>query len=137
MSSFTGLTGLPILIEQNEILNVLGSPLQRCCSKHRTGFYRDGFCRTDDHDRGRHVVCAQVTKDFLNFSLKRGNDLITPRPELDFPGLKPGDCWCLCVLRWKEALEAGIAPPVDLLATHEVALQFVSLEDLQKHAILT
>jgi uncharacterized protein (DUF2237 family) len=83
------------------------------------------------------VVCAQVTKDFLDFSLERGNDLITPRPELDFPGLKPGDCWCLCVLRWKEALEAGAAPPVDLLATHEVALQFVTLEDLQKNAILT
>lgn len=83
------------------------------------------------------MVCAQVTKDFLDFSLERGNDLITPRPELDFPGLKPGDCWCLCVLRWKEALEAGAAPPVDLLATHEVALQFVTLEDLQKNAILT
>lgn len=125
------------MIESNEILNVLGSPLQRCCGNYRTGFYRDGFCRTDENDRGRHVVCAQVTQEFLNFSLGRGNDLITPRPEFDFPGLKEGDCWCLCVLRWKEALEAGIAPPVDLLATHEGALQFVTLEELQKHAILT
>ncbi|MCS6810667.1 MAG: DUF2237 domain-containing protein, partial [Tepidimonas sp.] len=99
-----------------------------------TGYFRDGCCHTGPHDLGRHVVCAKVTEAFLAFSLQRGNDLITPRPEWRFAGLKPGDRWCLCALRWKEALQAGVAPPVILEATHEAALQVVSLADLQAHA---
>jgi uncharacterized protein (DUF2237 family) len=99
----------------------------------RTGFYRDGYCHTGDADTGRHVVCARVSADFLEFSRSRGNDLITPNPYYDFPGLKPGDKWCLCVLRWKEAWEAGCAPPVILEATHQVALRYVSLELLMEH----
>lgn len=100
-----------------------------------TGFFRDGCCRTDDMDRGRHVVCARVTEDFLVFSRRRGNDLMTPRPEFDFPGLKDGDQWCLCAMRWQEALEAGVAPPVVLQATHEKVLEFVSIDDLRRHAL--
>jgi hypothetical protein len=97
------------------------------------GFYRDGFCHTGDADRGRHVVCAAVTDAFLQYSLERGNDLITPRPEWDFPGLKAGDRWCLCASRWKEAHEAGVAPPVLLDAFHEKATEIVSLEVLQAY----
>lgn len=100
-----------------------------------TGFYRDGYCRTGPGDHGLHTVCAQVTREFLDFSARRGNDLITPRPELDFPGLEPGDRWCLCVERWREAFEAGCAPPVVLEATHASALEFVNLEDLRAHAL--
>jgi len=100
-----------------------------------TGFYRDGFCQTGPEDRGSHVICVQVSDDFLNFSKSRGNDLSTPAPMFQFPGLKAGDCWCLCALRWREALEAGVAPPVKLESTHESALEFVSLEDLQAHAL--
>lgn len=123
--------------EKKENLNVLGGPLQSCCGTHRTGYYRDGFCRTEEDDLGRHVVCAMMTKEFLEFSFSQGNDLMTPRPLNEFPGLKEGDQWCLCVLRWIEALEAGKAPPVDLLATHESTLEFVLLEDLKKHALLS
>ena len=100
-----------------------------------TGFFRDGYCRTGPQDIGRHLVCAQVTAEFLSFSRSRGNDLSTPRPEYDFPGLVPGDRWCLCVLRWKEALDAGLAPPVVLTATHQNALLHVSLEALRAHAL--
>jgi len=114
-------------------LNVLGTTLEPCCGRMRTGYFRDGFCKTDDSDRGRHVICARVTEEFLDFSLSRGNDLMTPRPEFDFPGLKAGDCWCLCASRWKEALQAGVAPPVNLLATHSTALEIVSLSDLKAH----
>ena len=99
-----------------------------------TGFFRDGCCRTGRGDVGVHVVCARVTEDFLAYSRGRGNDLSTPRPEFDFPGLKPGDQWCLCASRWKEALDAGTAPPVVLEATHESALEFVDLADLRAHA---
>jgi hypothetical protein len=99
-----------------------------------TGFYRDGFCRTGADDLGLHVVCAEVTAEFLQFSALCGNDLSTPNPAFGFPGLQPGDRWCLCVLRWKEALEAGVAPPVVLEATHISALEFVDLDDLQRHA---
>lgn len=116
-------------------LNVLGTELQACSFDPLTGFYRDGCCRTDANDRGSHVICARVTADFLAFSMTRGNDLVTPRPEYRFPGLKPGDRWCLCALRWKEALEAGVAPPVHLEATHEKALEHVSIEDLKAHAL--
>ncbi len=100
-----------------------------------TGFYRDGFCHTGPGDIGLHTVCVVVTDEFLQFSRRRGNDLITPAPDYQFPGLKAGDKWCLCVSRWAEALEAKMAPPVVLEATHASALEFVSLEDLQAHAI--
>ena len=116
-------------------LNVLGSELQPCCSQHKTGFFRDGFCRTDEEDRGRHVICAQVTKEFLDFSVSQGNDLITPRPEFRFPGLQPGDFWCLCALRWKEAFDAGVAPRVDLTACDQSALEIIPLENLISMAI--
>jgi len=114
--------------------NVLGGELRCCCLKPLTGFYRDGFCRSGIDDLGKHTICAVITGEFLEFTLSRGNDLITPRPEYKFPGLKPGDKWCLCVFRWKEALDAGVAPPVILEACHESALEVVSLDDLKKHA---
>lgn len=116
-------------------LNVLGSELQACSFDPLTGFFRDGCCRTDAHDLGSHVVCARVTAAFLTFSRERGNDLVTPRPAFRFAGLKPGDRWCLCALRWKEALDAGVAPPVHLEATHARVLDFVSLEQLMAHAL--
>ncbi|TAD92091.1 MAG: DUF2237 domain-containing protein [Bacteroidetes bacterium] len=115
-------------------LNVFGEELECCCTSPLTGFYRDGFCRTGQHDTGRHVVCARVTEAFLAFSLSMGNDLITPRPEYDFPGLKPGDRWCLCALRWKEAYDAGVAPPVYLQATNERALNYIDINILISHA---
>jgi len=114
--------------------NVFGAPLACCCTSPLTGFNRDGYCHTGPHDLGSHTVCAEMTAAFLDFSRRRGNDLVTPRPEFGFPGLKPGDRWCLCVSRWKEALEAGVAPPVLLAATHEKALEVVTLEQLQAHA---
>ncbi|MBL8516317.1 MAG: DUF2237 domain-containing protein [Betaproteobacteria bacterium] len=115
--------------------NVLGGPLTACCFSPLTGYFRDGWCRTADEDRGSHVICAKLTHEFLAFSRARGNDLETPVPEFRFAGLKPGDRWCLCALRWREALLAGVAPPVVLEATHERALQFVSLEELTAHAL--
>lgn len=115
--------------------NVLGGRLQSCCLQPLTGFYRDGFCRTGPDDHGLHTVCTRVTEEFLAFSMRRGNDLTTPRPEYDFPGLVPGDQWCLCVERWKEALDAECAPPVILEACHLSALEFVDLADLTSHAI--
>jgi len=113
--------------------NVLGGELELCCKKPLTGFYRDGFCKTGADDRGSHTICVRVTDAFLAFSKERGNDLSTPRPEFQFPGLTGGDRWCLVALRWQEALEAGAAPEVVLEATHEAALQYVSLEDLRKY----
>ncbi|MBV7336914.1 DUF2237 domain-containing protein [Chloroflexi bacterium TSY] len=118
-----------------EANNIIGGQLESCCTDPMTGFYRDGFCRTGANDYGMHVVCVQVTEEFLSFSKSQGNDLITPVPEYRFPGLKPGDCWCLCASRWQEAFEAGVAPPVKLSATHISALEFVSLDDLKKHAL--
>lgn len=115
--------------------NVLGGPLATCSLSPRTGFFRDGCCKTGPEDLGAHVVCALVTTQFLGFTAALGNDLSTPRPELGFPGLKPGDRWCICALRWKEALDAGMAPPVVLEATHERALQVVPLEELRAHAV--
>lgn len=115
--------------------NVLGGPLAGCCTEPRTGFYRDGYCHTGPQDLGSHTVCAQMTAEFLAFSRQRGNDLITPQPRFDFPGLRPGDFWCLCAGRWREALAAGVAPPVRLSACHERALDWVRLEDLQAHAL--
>lgn len=115
--------------------NVLGKSLEPCCTDPMTGYYRDGFCRTGADDIGVHVVCAQMTEEFLAFSKDRGNDLITAIPEYHFPGLKPGDCWCLCASRWQEALEANVAPPVKLASTHISALEFVSMADLNSHAV--
>jgi uncharacterized protein (DUF2237 family) len=115
--------------------NVLGGPLDDCSHNPKTGFFRDGCCRTDEHDHGRHVICTRVTDAFLAFSRSVGNDLSTPRPEYGFQGLRAGDCWCVCALRWREALEADAAPPVRLTATHEAALRYVSLEDLTRHAL--
>lgn len=117
-------------------LNVLGQPLLPCSYDPLTGYLRDGCCNTREDDTGSHVICARVTAEFLQFSLARGNDLITPRPQWRFPGLRPGDRWCLCALRWKEAFEAGVAPPVVLESTHLRALDFVSLEQLQSCVIL-
>jgi uncharacterized protein (DUF2237 family) len=115
--------------------NVLGGRLLPCCFSPMTGFYRDGYCRTGPGDYGLHTVCIEATADFLAFSRAAGNDLSAPMPQYQFPGLQPGDRWCLCVTRWKEALEAGMAPAVVLSATHISALEFVSLEDLQRHAV--
>ena len=115
--------------------NVLGEDLVSCSRDPMTGFYRDGTCRTGPGDHGLHCVCAEVSADFLEFSRARGNDLSTPRPEVAFPGLKPGDRWCLCVLRWKEAFEAGVAPKVHLEATHISTLEFVDLADLEAHRV--
>lgn len=115
--------------------NVLGSDLETCSLSPATGWFRDGCCRSGAGDIGLHLVCARVTAEFLEFSKERGNDLSTPNPEWDFPGLMPGDQWCLCVERWKEALDAGVAPPVVLAATHISTLEFVSLEELETHAV--
>ena len=116
-------------------LNVLGTELVACSFDPRTGFLRDGCCSTDEHDRGLHVVCARVTREFLEFSTRRGNDLVTARPELGFPGLKPGDRWCLCAVRWLEAFAGGAAPPVVLESTHERALEVVTLEQLKTSSL--
>lgn len=114
--------------------NVLGGKLQICGTQPKTGFYRTGCCETGPEDSGSHVVCAIVTDEFLAFSKQQGNDLITPLPAHNFPGLKAGDRWCLCALRWKEAFDAGVAPPVVLEATHEAALRVINLENLLSHA---
>jgi len=114
--------------------NVLGSDLQCCCTDPMTGFYRDGHCETGPQDRGVHVVCAQVTEQFLTYTKAQGNDLSTPQPLYNFPGLKPGDKWCLCAARWKESLDDGVAPPVVLEATHKTALNHVSLETLKQNS---
>ncbi len=113
--------------------NVLGTELQACCFEPLTGWHRDGYCNTDARDRGVHVVCAEMTDAFLNYSASCGNNLKDPVGS-HFPGLKAGDKWCLCVSRWKEAMTAGVAPPVFLEGTHEKALQTVTMEDLRKHA---
>jgi hypothetical protein len=110
--------------------NVLGTALKKCCDSPKTGFFRDGFCYTGPKDHGIHVACATLTKEFLEFTKSKGNDLMTPRPEWNFPGLKPGDNWCLCALRWLEAKKAGVAPKLDLEATHEKMLEFAHLKDL-------
>lgn len=115
-------------------LNVLGTPLQACSYDPLTGYFRDGCCQTNEHDTGSHVICARVTAEFLAFSRARGNDLSTPRPDWRFAGLQPGDRWCLCALRWAEALAADVAPPVVLEACHQRALNYVPLAELQAHA---
>ena len=120
-----------------ESKNVLGAALVPCSYDPLTGYFRDGCCNTDESDRGSHLVCARVTSAFLSFSLKQGNDLITPRPESRFQGLQPGDRWCLCVNRWCEALEAGVAPPVVLESTHANALRVVPLETFEKYRFIS
>lgn len=115
--------------------NVLGEKLQSCSERPVTGFFRDGCCNTSPEDAGVHTVCAVMTAEFLEFSKARGNDLSTPVPEFGFPGLQPGDRWCLCAPRWREALDAGCAPQVVLAATHEASLEFATLADYKKHAI--
>ncbi len=117
-------------MSNNRVRNVLKGSLQECSCDPMTGFYRDGKCRTGPGDTGSHVVCAIMTKEFLEFTRSRGNDLSTPMPYFNFPGLKPGDRWCLCASRWKEAYRAGVAPPVILEATHEKVLDFLSFEAL-------
>ena len=123
-----------MIMKNNKERNVLGGELEACCKFPMTGFFRDGFCRTCPEDVGRHVVCIKVTAEFLEFSKKAGNDLSTPRPDLDFPGLIPGDQWCLCAARWLEAFEAGKAPIVVLSSTHESALEIINLHLLKESA---
>ena len=117
----------------NDELNVLGTPLQPCCFKPVTGFFRDGYCRTIQEDTGTHVVCAVVTEEFLEYTRTRGNDLSTPLPHWNFPGLLPGDKWCLCISRWLEAAKAGKAPNIILEATHQKALQYTSIDVLKNY----
>lgn len=119
----------------NDARNVLGGPLLACSYAPLTGYFRTGCCDTDASDRGRHVVCIKASREFLDFSAAAGNDLSTPRPEYRFAGLKPGDRWCLCALRWLEAYEAGAAPAVVLEATHESALELIPLDLLREHAL--
>ena len=119
--------------ERDRQKSMLGRPLEACSTSPITGFFRSGCCETDEEDLGLHVVCAQVTAEFLEFSKRRGNDLSTPRP--GFAGLRPGDRWCLCAARWKEAYDAGVAPPVVLAATHALATEVVARETLLAHAI--
>jgi hypothetical protein len=114
-------------------LNVLGKPLKNCCISPMTGYFRDGFCKTAENDFGTHTLCAIITKDFLEYSASKGNDLITPKPYWKFPGLKPGDKWCLCISRWLQAEKVGKAPFVILEATHIKSLQYTSLEILKKY----
>ncbi|MEM9899282.1 MAG: DUF2237 domain-containing protein [Pseudomonadota bacterium] len=116
-------------------LNVLGEPLQICSVDPLTGWFRDGCCDTEGRDQGMHIVCARVTAEFLDHQRRGGNDLVTPRPEFRFPGLKPGDRWCVCLSRWVDALNEGVAPPIILEATHEEALAAVSIDVLKAHAL--
>jgi uncharacterized protein (DUF2237 family) len=116
-------------------LNVLDQPLQICSESPLTGFYRNGYCQTESEDRGQHTVCAVVDNAFLQYTLDQGNDLLTPRPALGFPGLRPGDHWCLCAARWKEAHQEGRAPKIVLAATHKKALDIVDLDTLLMYAV--
>lgn len=122
--------------DQEKQVNVFGEQLITCSTQPLTGFFRDGCCNTGPSDRGTHTVCAVMTSEFLAFTKTQGNDLSTPLPQYQFPGLKPGDKWCLCVNRWKEALDAGCAPKVILEATHEKTLEVVTLDELIAHALV-
>ncbi len=130
-----GIKQIMIDEKNNQGKNVFGRQLKVCSKDPITGFYRTGSCQTGPNDSGVHTVCAVLTKEFLDFSLSKGNDLLSPNPDYGFPGLKPGDRWCLCVKRWSEAAIAGKAPRVDLEATHEKTLQSVSLKELLKYKI--
>jgi glutathione peroxidase len=123
------------LANDNEAQNVLGTNLEPCCFEPITGYYRDGYCNTDHNDQGRHTICAIMTDEFLEFSKKMGNDLITANPEYNFPGLKEGDKWCLCALRWKEAFDNNVAPKVILESTHKKSLEYVDIENLKINAL--
>lgn len=114
-------------------LNVFNEPLQSCCTAPITGYFRDGYCRTIQEDYGTHTVCAIVTDDFLHYSASRGNDLMTPKPHWNFPGLKAGDKWCLCISRWLEAEKVGKAPKIILEATHKKTLNYTTLEKLKNY----
>ncbi len=120
--------------EEQQGTNVLGDPLEICSVDPLTGFFRNGCCQTGAEDQGMHTVCVVMTDEFLEFSVRAGNDLVTPHPEFGFPGLKPGDRWCVCLERWAEAYKAGVVPPVVLEATHLSALEFVSLDALKAAA---
>ena len=122
-------------MSKEEVINIFGDKIEAYCHDPVTGYFRDGFCNTDEHDFGSHVVCAEITEDFLIFSKAMGNDLSTPRPEFNFPGLKEGDRWCLCALRWKEAYDAGVAPRVFLERCHLNALSYVTKEQLEEFAV--
>jgi uncharacterized protein (DUF2237 family) len=122
-------------MEIEDSVNVLGGRLEPCSTAPMTGFFRNGCCDTSDQDRGSHTVCAVMTAEFLAFSKARGNDLSTPRPEFGFPGLKPGDRWCLCAPRWREAWDAGMAPKVRLASTHRNALDWCPISALRAHAV--
>lgn len=124
-----------IMTGRNEAKNVLGTKLKACCFEPKTGFYRDGFCNTDIFDRGVHTVCAIMTDEFLQFSKEMGNDLITPIAEYDFPGLKANDKWCLCVSRWREALQNNVAPKVILESCHQKSLNYVTIEELKENSV--
>lgn len=119
---------------EKNALNIYGEPLASCCTDPLTGFYRNGFCQTGRDDYGTHIACAVVTDQFLKYSKSQGNDLITPNPNYHFPGLKAGDKWCLCITRWLEAVKEGVAPPLDLSATHQNALQYCSKELLELYS---
>ncbi len=120
--------------DRTSSLNVLGQPMNECSCEPMTGWFRDGKCRTDEHDYGHHAICCVMTDEFLKFSKKAGNDLSTPMPHFGFPGLKAGDHWCLCSSRWKDAFEADCAPLVNLAATHMSALSVVTLDQLKQHS---
>ncbi|PQJ31729.1 hypothetical protein BST92_07240 [Nonlabens arenilitoris] len=122
-------------MQTDQQLNVLGTLLELCCNNPKTGYWRDGICRTASEDYGTHVVCAVMTQEFLEYSKSRGNDLSTPIAAYQFPGLRPGDKWCLCILRWLEAEKAGVAPQINLKATNDAALKFTSLDLLKKYEI--
>ena len=122
-------------MSKEEVINIFGDKIEACCHDPVTGYFRDGFCNTDEHDFGSHVVCAEITEDFLTFSKAMGNDLSTPRPEFNFPGLKEGDRWCLWALRWKEAYDAGVAPRVYLESCHLNALSYVTKDQLEEFAV--
>ena len=122
-------------MEIDKSINIFGKKLKSCCDNPKTGFFRDGYCNTCPEDHGMHTVCILITEEFLNFSKAVGNDLSTPNPIFNFKGLKPGDRWCLCALRWKEALDNNMAPPVFLDSTHYNSLKVLDLSDLQKYAV--
>jgi len=115
--------------------NIFDEPIDECCSNPITGYFRDGFCHTDKMDRGLHIVCSLMTQGFLDFSTTKGNDLSTPRPEFNFPGLKEGDSWCVCAERWKEAHEQGFAPKVYLRKTNKKTLKIIDIEILKKYSV--
>ena len=124
-----------MLVMETQQFNIFDEPIEECCSNPITGFFRDGFCHTDEMDRGLHIVCSLMTEDFLSFSKSRGNDLSTPRPEFSFPGLKAGDSWCVCAERWKEAYEHGFAPKVYLKKTNKKSTSIIDIEILKEFAI--